>query len=72
MVTFLNLPIPRKVILQHNGAPTETTTQCKEEKRGPKFFRPKVIFLSGLIGKFHINFTVDNVFEVLVSRKKVQ
>ena len=51
---------------------TETTTQFKEEKRGPKFFRLKVIFLSGLIGKFHINFTVDNVFEILVSRKKVQ
>ena len=72
MVTFLNLPIPCKVILEHSGTPTETTTQFKEEKRGPKFFRLKVIFPSGLIGKFHINFTVDNVFEIIVSRKKVQ
>ena len=36
------------------------------------FFCYKIIFLSGLIGKFHINFTVDNVFEKLVSAKNVQ
>ena len=46
--------------------------RLRKKNGGPKFFRLKVIFLSGLIGKFHINFTVDNVFEILVSRKKVQ
>ena len=29
---------------------------------GLKNFSHKIIILSGLIGKFHINFTVDNVF----------
>ena len=42
------------------------------KKNGVQNFFALVIFLSGLIGKFHINFTVDNVFEILVSRKKVQ
>ena len=45
-------------------------TQFKEEKWGPKFFCLKIIFLSDLIGEFHINFTVDNVFEILDSTKK--
>ena len=35
-------------------------------------FCHKFNFLSGLIGKFHIKFTVNNVFEKLVSAKKVQ
>ena len=34
------------------------------------FFCLKIFFLSGLILKFHISFTVDNVFETLVSTKK--
>ena len=41
-----------------------------EEKSVPKIFCLKIIFLSGLIGMFHINFTVDNMFERLVSPKK--
>ena len=37
-----------------------------------KILPQKIVFLSGLIGKFHINFTVDIVFEKLVSTKTVQ
>ena len=47
-------------------------THSLREKKGSKLFCPKIIFLSVLIGKFHINFTVDNVFEKLVSAKNVQ
>ena len=54
---FLNFPIPCKHILKHSGTPTEANTQFKN-------------FLSGLIGKLHINFNVANVFEILFSTKK--
>ena len=43
----------------------------KKKNRDQIFFVLK-LFFSGLIGKFHINFTLDNVFEKLVSTKKVQ
>ena len=36
---------------------------------GPKIFCLKIFFLSGLNGKFHMNFAVDNVFEILVCTK---
>ena len=45
-------------------------TYSLTKKIGWKFFCHKIIFLSSLIGKFHINFTVDNVFEIIVSTKK--
>ena len=45
------------------------THSLKKKNRVQKTFALKVFF-SGLIGKFHINFTVDNVFEILVSKKK--
>ena len=44
----------------------------KEEVKENNFFCLKIIFLSGLIGKFHIKFTDDKIFERLVSTKKVQ
>ena len=37
-----------------------------------KFIYLKIIFISGLNGKFHINYAVDNVFELLVSTKIIQ
>ena len=41
-----------------------------EEKLRTKNFGREIIFLSGLIGKFHINFTVIIVFENSFSQKK--
>ena len=35
-----------------------------------KNFSPITLFFMGLNGKFHINFAVDSVFELLVSTKK--
>ena len=45
---------------------------CLRKKIRVKNFFALKFFFAGLIGKFHINFTVDNVFEILVSTKKVQ
>ena len=39
-------------------------THSLRKKIGSKFFCLKIIFLSDLIGEFHTNFTVDNVFEI--------
>ena len=47
------------------------THSLRKINRVQNFFASK-LFLSGLIGKFHIKFTVDNVFEILVSTKNVQ
>ena len=69
MVTFLILLILSKFFLLPDGTPTEVCTQFKDKKWGPKFFCLKLIFLSGLNEKFHINFAVDNVFDILVSKK---
>ena len=56
----------------YKGTPTEVFTQFKDEKRGPKLVCFKMMFLSSLYRKFHINFTVDNVFEIPVSTNIVQ
>ena len=45
---------------------------CLRKKSSVENFFALKLFLAGLIGKFQINFTVDNVFEILVSTKKVQ
>ena len=50
----------------------ELKHSLRKKNRAQNFFCHKIVFLSGLIGKFHINFTVDNVFEILVSTKNVQ
>ena len=39
---------------------------------GSNFFCLKLIFLSGLIRKFHIKFAIDNVFDLLDSTKIIQ
>ena len=46
------------------------TLSLRKKNRVQKFFAGK-LFFSGLIGKFHINFTVDNVFENLISTKRL-
>ena len=71
MITFLNLPIRSYILLKQKSSPTEFDTQFKEEKRVQKLFCLKYTFRSGLIGNFHIHFTVDDVFEILVSTKEI-
>ena len=46
-------------------------THSLRKKKRSKICLPEN-FLSDLIGEFHINFTADNVFEILVSTKKNQ
>ena len=47
------------------------THSLRKKNRVQKFFSGKLFFW-GLIGKFYINFTVDKVFERLVSKGSVQ
>ena len=63
MVRYLNLLIRSKDNLFQIGTPTENFTQFNDIKGS--ILCLKIIFLSGVYGKFHINFAVDNVFEKL-------
>ena len=46
------------------------STHSLRKKVGDQLFL-RIVFVSGLITKIHINFKDDNVFETLVSTRKV-